>query len=293
MDARSCKCIFLGSSSVQKGYRCYSFEEIKYFVSKDVTFIENIFFFKQNPNQGEMSLDPVKDSNFQDQNTISNLNSASNLDWEGLWHSELPKEDPTNTSKTTDLIPQNQASIPSEPTNSDPILPDPNEPPHLPNSSHPEQTPSSRLMMPFLKTYSRKKVTYKASDMETSTHHESNPTAGNELTLNELDIPIALKKGQRSYTQHPILKFLGYSHLSTPMQALVTHLSKAEIPKSIDEALQNPKWKVVVIGEMNALIKNRTWEAVDQPKVKSSVGCRWVFIISIERMDRLNATRRT
>ena len=46
LDARSCKCIFLGYSSVQKGYRCYSFEKRKYFVSKDVTFIENTFFFK-------------------------------------------------------------------------------------------------------------------------------------------------------------------------------------------------------------------------------------------------------
>ena len=107
LDARLCKCIFLGYSSVQKGYRCYSFEKRKYFVSKDVTFIENTLFFKHNLNQGEMSLDPGKDSNFQNQNTISNLNSNSNLDWEFFWHSELPKEDPTNTFETTDLIPQN------------------------------------------------------------------------------------------------------------------------------------------------------------------------------------------
>ena len=118
-------------------------------------------------------------------------------------------------------------------------------------------------MTPFLKTYSKKKVTHKASDMETSAHHESDPTTSNELTLNELDIPIALKKGQRSCTQHPISKFLGYSHLSTPMQALVTHLSKAEILKSVDEALQNPEWKVPIIEEMNALKKNGTWEVVE------------------------------
>ena len=122
-------------------------------------------------------------------------------------------------------------------------------------------------------------MTHKASDMETSTHHESDPTAVNELNLNELDIPIALKKRQRSCTQHPISKFLGYSHLSTPMQALVTHLSKAEIPKSVDEALQNPEWKVAVIEEMNALKKSGTWEVVDQSKGKSSVGWRWVFTI--------------
>ena len=46
LDTRSCKCIFLGYSSVQKGYSCYSFEKRKDFVSKDVTFIENTFFFK-------------------------------------------------------------------------------------------------------------------------------------------------------------------------------------------------------------------------------------------------------
>ena len=50
LDVRSCKCIFLRYASVQKGYRLYSFEKKKYFVSKVVTFIENTFFFKQNPN---------------------------------------------------------------------------------------------------------------------------------------------------------------------------------------------------------------------------------------------------
>ena len=134
-------------------------------------------------------------------------------------------------------------------------------------------------MTPFMKTHSRKKVTHKASGMETSTHHEYDPTTGIELTLNELDIPISLKKGQRSCMQYPISKFLGYSHLSTLMQVLVTHLSKDEIPKFVDEALQNPEWKVVVIEEMNALKKYGTWEVVDQPKGKSSIGCRWIFTI--------------
>ena len=63
------------------------------------------------------------------------------------------------------------------------------------------------------------------------------------------------------------------------MQVLVTHLSKDEIPKFVDEALQNPEWKVVVIEEMNALKKYGTWEVVDQPKGKSSIGCRWIFTI--------------
>ena len=65
----------------------------------------------------------------------------------------------------------------------------------------------------------------------------------NELDINDLDIPIALRKGPRSCTQHPISKFLAYSHLSKHMQALVSHLSKIETPNNVEEALQNSDWK--------------------------------------------------
>ena len=63
LDARSCKCVFLGYSSVHKGYRCYSPEKRKYFLSKDVAFIENQLFFPKNTTQGEILCD---DSNFWD-----------------------------------------------------------------------------------------------------------------------------------------------------------------------------------------------------------------------------------
>ena len=39
------KCIFLGYSRLQKGYRCYSPDTHRYFLSADVTFFENSSFF--------------------------------------------------------------------------------------------------------------------------------------------------------------------------------------------------------------------------------------------------------
>ena len=44
LDHKSLKCIFLGYSRVQKGYRCYCPSLCRYLVSADVTFIENTPF---------------------------------------------------------------------------------------------------------------------------------------------------------------------------------------------------------------------------------------------------------
>ncbi|XP_042946557.1 uncharacterized protein LOC122279793 isoform X1 [Carya illinoinensis] len=45
LDPRSTKCLFVGYSRTQKGYRCYSPTLRRYFTSADVTFFESIPFF--------------------------------------------------------------------------------------------------------------------------------------------------------------------------------------------------------------------------------------------------------
>ena len=45
LSTKATKCIFLGYSRLQKGYRCYSSETHRYFLSADVTFFKNSPFF--------------------------------------------------------------------------------------------------------------------------------------------------------------------------------------------------------------------------------------------------------
>ena len=125
-------------------------------------------------------------------------------------------------------------------------------PTNPPNPSQPSQPTRTS---PFALTYSRRKIMPKTGDVELPARQEFDPGTGNELDINDLDIPIALRNGPRRCTQHPISKFLTYSHLSKLMQALVSHLSKIETPNNVEKALQNNDWKAAVFDGMNELNK--------------------------------------
>ena len=60
LDPKSLKCIFLGYSWVQKGYRCYCPSLHKYLVSVDVTFLENV----------PLSLPPIHTSQGEEDNLL-------------------------------------------------------------------------------------------------------------------------------------------------------------------------------------------------------------------------------
>ncbi|CAJ2647123.1 unnamed protein product [Trifolium pratense] len=53
LDPRALKCVFIGYSSTQKGYKCYHPPSNKFFVSRDVTFHEQESYFAQTHLHGE------------------------------------------------------------------------------------------------------------------------------------------------------------------------------------------------------------------------------------------------
>lgn len=108
--------------------------------------------------------------------------------------------------------------------------------------------------------------------------------------IDDLDIPIALRKSVRTYTKHPICRFVTYDGLSQSYKAFVSALDSVQVLKSIQEALGNPEWRKAVNEEIKALEKNDTWTICDLPLGKKPVGCKWIFTVkhkadgSIERL---------
>jgi len=106
------------------------------------------------------------------------------------------------------------------------------------------------------------------------------------------NIPIALRKGVRSCTSHPISRFVSYRGLSSSYHALVPAINSVQVPNSIEEALKDSGWRRVVNEEISVLDKNNTWEISELPPRKKLIGCKWVFSIkhkADESIERLKA----
>ncbi|RVW64704.1 Retrovirus-related Pol polyprotein from transposon RE1 [Vitis vinifera] len=95
----------------------------------------------------------------------------------------------------------------------------------------------------------------------------------------DIDLPIALRKGTRACTKHPIAKYISYSNLSDNYRVFTTNISKLVVPKNIQVALDEPSCKLAMFEETSALKKNGTWEVVDLQREKEVVGRKWVFTI--------------
>ena len=109
------------------------------------------------------------------------------------------------------------------------------------------------------------------------------------LNIDELDVPIALRKGVKTCTQHPMSYFVSYDHLSPSLWAQTTNLAGVDIPRTIQEAWRNQNGKRQLRTKYMLLKKTKHGIWWKNLKRKILVGCKWVFTIkynldgSIER----------
>ncbi|XP_073129675.1 uncharacterized protein [Henckelia pumila] len=167
---------------------------------------------------------------------------------------------------------------------------------HTPN--HPKQVPALETggeVIPEreLLVYSRRKP-QATKDIVNSKHSQVNepiedPQSG---TVSNINIPITIRKGVRSCTQHPISKCVSYSNLSSSFRTFTVSLSSIKIPRSVQEALIVPEWRKDILEEMHALKQNNTWSVVELPQGKNTVGCKWIFTVKYKSdgsIDRYKA----
>ncbi|XP_049389526.1 uncharacterized mitochondrial protein AtMg00820-like [Solanum stenotomum] len=64
-------------------------------------------------------------------------------------------------------------------------------------------------------------------------------------------------------------------------------VKKKQLNDMENEALTDPWWKSTIDEEMKSLKKNDTWEFIDCPPGKKTVGCRWVYTVKYKSDDMI------
>ncbi|CAH9115704.1 unnamed protein product, partial [Cuscuta europaea] len=244
-DPKGKKCVFLGLSSTQKGYKCFDPITKKMFITMNTVFVEYQPFFGTHL-QGEI---PNEDGN----NVSHILEKLEPLDinLDAQYNRQLDALENSQESKENEKL-----------------------------FSETRKDDEQQISKFFGKVYERKVPNHRIEDIPdpaTVNKSDSMPENDKGNNFSDLNLPIALRKEKRSCVKYPISNYLSYSQLSTSFAAFTSSLSSVSIPLTIQEALSIPEWKKVVLEEMNALEKNQTWQTVEVPKNKPRVGCKWVF----------------
>ncbi|RVW83276.1 Retrovirus-related Pol polyprotein from transposon TNT 1-94 [Vitis vinifera] len=241
---RANKCIFLGYSPTQKGYKCYSPTNKRFYTTMDVSFFEHVFFYPKFHVQGE------------------------SMNEHQVWESHL---------EVYLLFTQSHQILP----NSCPL-----SCPHP--CRHQSSQPSTQM---FLLPRRKRQELEHGSQSTCGQYIDSNSSlpeenigedrAGEVLipSIDDSTLPIALRKGVRRCTDHPIGNYVTYEGLSPSYRAFATSLDDTQVPNTIQEALKISEWKKAVQDEIDALEKNGTWTITDLPVGKRPVGCKWIFTI--------------
>ena len=97
-------------------------------------------------------------------------------------------------------------------------------------------------------------------------NNESETGSSQNQQIQELDLPIAQRKGVHSCTHHPIERFVSYNALSQPYIAFLSIMSKVNLPRSIEEAMKISDWREAVFEEMKAI--KEKWNLGNLPITK-------------------------
>ncbi|CAL9017436.1 unnamed protein product [Prunus brigantina] len=280
LDPCALRCVFIGYSSTQKGYKCYHPPTQKVHVTLDVTFHEEVpYYVSPSSIQGERG---------------SELESLG-LENDVFEDAALGKETTCRT-EASDRSPiyEDETCGPYEETTDRPLELDQSpisgdEAGALGVTEASDQSPVSENNDSDSCMDEFDVIPPSALPLPQSTHDsESSEVISNDLPVSTYQLPPRTTRGKpkvqyspdiHAKSKYPISHFVSTHHLSKSYASYLCQLSSVCVPTKLQDALSNPKWMDAMNVEMDALNKNKTWDLVPLPRGKKVVGCRWVFTL--------------
>jgi hypothetical protein len=250
LSFRSTKCVFIGYSSTQKGYRCLDLNTNRVYTSRHVIFDELQF--------------PAHEGPAPKAPAVTDSPGVAISIPPGISH--LP---PTVSPLSTDVVsPISTNSSPASPAHlevvspSSPLLLDSD--PASPSSPTPGSSSNIPLSSP--------------PTAEPTPDVLSQPAAALMPTVSSEPPPSRMLTRSQTNSLQPktFPDYKLYSSTRYPLLALTSVTLPAE-PRTYHQAAQNPCWLDAMKAEFSALVSNHTWTLVPRPTNQKVVRNKWVF----------------
>jgi hypothetical protein len=275
LDPRALKCVFVGYSGKQKGYKCWCPSERRMFVSMDVVFREYEPFYGESVDLTDVFPDLyVKD--VADLDKGDQGEEKSDASSQKMIVGVIPIDDVHDDMGVTDASQEVVQGEQQEESNDIVQWPKPNE---------------EREVRVYAQ---RQRIEEREQGQEHGDTHGSDPHSSDSYDgmpiyqHDDLGVPIALRKYPRTtvgklpsrLSPYDVSNYVSYASLGSQYKSFIASLdSITPIPHDWQIAMKDPKWRTAMFEEMEALDKNNTWILGTLPPGKKTVGCKWVFTV--------------
>ncbi|KAG7536931.1 Reverse transcriptase RNA-dependent DNA polymerase [Arabidopsis suecica] len=264
LEPKSTRCVFIGYSTTQKGYKCFDPINNRYHVSRDVKFMEDKAYFE------EKSWESVKDL---PNSPVDRAQSLRHI-LEHLGNASSPQEEKEATpNDTTNEAQERGDNSPLEP---------------LDNQQEKSRTEGSSEEVGEKDTSSEGEIAESLSEDETyqAPQVTQDPVYTREnprRSTREKKSPSNWKNTRVYYNcqavAHPIQATCSIDLLPEEHRAFLSKIDVEFIPQNYEEAKEREEWTNAVDDEVQAMIRNKTWVEEELPKGKKCVSSKWVFTI--------------
>ncbi|KAG7528438.1 Integrase catalytic core [Arabidopsis suecica] len=272
LEPKSTKCVFIGYSTTQKGYKCYDPVMNRYYVSRDVKFMEDEAYF------GEKNWEGVKDLPNSTSDRAKSLRHILEHLSNGCSRQEgreaIPNDGTIEAQEGGKDIAQekgndisqvasdNQQGISREERSSEEVV---------------EENPSSEGEV--IESSSDDEIYQAPQTTQDPIYTRENP----RRSKREKKSPSNWKNTRVYYNcqavAHPIQATCSIDLLPKEHKAFISKLDVEFVPQRYEEAKGIKEWDNAVDDEVQAMLRNHTWDEEELPQGKKCVSSKWVFTI--------------
>uniref|UniRef100_A0ACD5TNX4 Uncharacterized protein n=1 Tax=Avena sativa TaxID=4498 RepID=A0ACD5TNX4_AVESA len=260
LEFRSRQCVFLGYSSMHKGYKCLDRSSGRIYIS-DVVFDEHVFPFESTTSRMPTTSNPPQPSLFP-------ITEPTIVDDRMRRYDTSLLTNPASSNSIPSTGTSDSAS-PSDSSDSD----SPNTPLRT-GGHHPDGSPSPSMSRSGF-------VPDDASPVMGSTSPPARTTSVSTPSSGPTTGPVSAPPS--APVAHPMATRLRHNIIKKlePTDGTVRYDPRRRAfhaaPRTYREALSDASWRPAMESEFVALQENKTWSLVPRPPGCNIIGCKWVF----------------